>query len=248
MLWRSLLGASRGASRAARAQSWRVMAHHNEGMLLGEEGRETAEMIASSGTVGADRPTSLGKSLPSEGVAISRNQHWPVPLSPLPPPHANAIEQGRADRARALFARLAERESSAQLNKDAVRCMTAEPEAASSEHFPLLPVLHEDDDIVAIMKPSGLYCEDVAELLKRMLQRRAALVEAEMVALTLMHRLDRDTSGVMLLSKTPAATKSLSKGFSTHSAQKTYIALGFCRGPPPDWTAQTLRTGELRVE
>ncbi|VAV86874.1 Ribosomal large subunit pseudouridine synthase C, partial [hydrothermal vent metagenome] len=41
----------------------------------------------------------------------------------------------------------------------------------------------------------------------------------------LVHRLDRDTSGLLILGRTPAATAALAKAFKSRSAKKTYLAI-----------------------
>lgn len=235
------------------------MAHEDAGMIeFDREGRASASCTKP----GAEREAILGGSTdarPSsrdsagESIASRSEQSWPVPLSPLPPPHANAIEQERAARTRAMFARLMENEATAQAMIGPVEFIPSEAHPASSDPIPLLRVLYEDDDMIAVAKPSGLYCDDVTVLLNKRLHKETAVVAPVGVAhervptLTLMHRLDRDTSGVMLLSKTAEATRSLSKAFSGHGARKTYVALGLCSGPPPTWTSQKIRTGKLRV-
>jgi len=96
----------------------------------------------------------------------------------------------------------------------------------------MLSVVHEDDDVIAVGKPSGLYCDDVTELLKRMFQRRAAVSKGRVVPLTLMHRLDRDTSRVVLSARTPEALpKALGKAFSSHRPESSLPPSGLCHGP-----------------
>jgi len=41
----------------------------------------------------------------------------------------------------------------------------------------------------------------------------------------IVHRLDKDTSGVLLLAKTPAARASLSHAFEARATKKTYLAI-----------------------
>lgn len=85
-----------------------------------------------------------------------------------------------------------------------------------------LDVLHEDSDIIVVNKPSGLLSvpgrgEDLADCLLTRLQ--AAFPQTLLV-----HRLDRDTSGVMVFAQTPHAQRSLSMQFEKRSTKKTYVA------------------------
>ncbi|SLN27567.1 Ribosomal large subunit pseudouridine synthase A [Roseovarius albus] len=94
-----------------------------------------------------------------------------------------------------------------------------------SNYFPPdtpLDVLHEDYEILAVNKPAGLLSvpgrgEHLADCLLTRVQ------EAFPTAL-LVHRLDRDTSGVMVFGLTPHAQRSLSMQFETRKTKKTYVA------------------------
>ena len=85
-----------------------------------------------------------------------------------------------------------------------------------------LDILHEDSDIVAVNKPSGLLSvpgrgEHLADCLITRVQ--AAFPQALLV-----HRLDRDTSGVMIFGQTPHAQRHLSMQFEQRKTRKTYVA------------------------
>jgi 23S rRNA pseudouridine1911/1915/1917 synthase len=97
------------------------------------------------------------------------------------------------------------------------RASTAAPPAAAP-----LRILHEDRDVLAVDKPPGLPAQPtpggVTSLLllaSTHLRREAGLV----------HRLDRDTSGVTVFGKTPAATSALAASFRTGTARKQYLAV-----------------------
>ena len=85
-----------------------------------------------------------------------------------------------------------------------------------------LDILHEDAQIVAVNKPAGLLSvpgrgEHLADcLLSRV---KAAFPDALLV-----HRLDRDTSGVIVFALTPHAQRSLSMQFEQRATKKTYVA------------------------
>jgi len=85
-----------------------------------------------------------------------------------------------------------------------------------------LEILHEDADMLAVVKPAGLLSvpgrgEDLTDCLIA----RLAVVFPNVL---LVHRLDRDTSGVMVFALTPHAQRRLSMEFETRRARKTYLA------------------------
>ncbi len=86
-------------------------------------------------------------------------------------------------------------------------------------------ILFQDDDVLAIDKPAGLavqggsrtktHIDAVLDRLRLGAKERPRLV----------HRLDRDTSGVLLLGRTRLAANMLSKAFKSRDAEKSYWAL-----------------------
>ncbi len=93
------------------------------------------------------------------------------------------------------------------------------------------PILYEDDFMMAINKPAGLVVHPsaghtdgntVAEILMPHFQKGPWPDEMRP---GLVHRLDRDTSGVMVLAKNPEAHVKLSKQFANRQTKKTYVAL-----------------------
>jgi 23S rRNA pseudouridine955/2504/2580 synthase len=85
-------------------------------------------------------------------------------------------------------------------------------------------VIYEDDDVLALNKPAGLAVQGGTKTIKHIDRLLGAWGEgASRPRLT--HRLDRDTSGVLLLAKTPDAAAFLAGGFAKRRAEKTYWAL-----------------------
>lgn len=85
------------------------------------------------------------------------------------------------------------------------------------------PILYEDEWLLAVSKPAGLVVHGGSG-------HEAGLVEAlkqlrGLPDLRLAHRLDRDTSGVLLLAKSLAALRQLTASFREREMQKTYFAL-----------------------
>lgn len=93
-----------------------------------------------------------------------------------------------------------------------------------------LDVLHEDAEMLVVSKPAGLLSvpgkgPDLADCLITRIQ--AAWPQALLV-----HRLDRDTSGVMVFGVTPHAQRFLSRQFELRAAKKSYIARVWGRMTP----------------
>jgi 23S rRNA pseudouridine955/2504/2580 synthase len=92
-------------------------------------------------------------------------------------------------------------------------------------------ILYEDDDVLVLNKPFGLAVQGgtgTKRHIDGMLSGMADRFGGERPRLV--HRLDRDTSGVLLVAKTREAAAKLGRTFQTRSAAKTYWAL--VRGVP----------------
>lgn len=85
-----------------------------------------------------------------------------------------------------------------------------------------IKVLYEDSNILAIDKPSGiLTCPDQRSKEKTVFD----LFLKEYPKLELVHRLDRDTSGVLLFAKNKKVHEFLKKQFQDRTIKKTYVAV-----------------------
>ena len=97
--------------------------------------------------------------------------------------------------------------------------------AVSSDYTPPddpLDFLHDDAELVVVNKPAGLLSvpgrgEHLADCLM-------SRVQAVFPHALLVHRLDRDTSGVMVFALTPHAQRHLSQQFQNRTSRKTYVA------------------------
>ncbi|WP_419251701.1 RluA family pseudouridine synthase [Caulobacter sp. ErkDOM-YI] len=85
-------------------------------------------------------------------------------------------------------------------------------------------VLYEDEEVLALNKPAGLAVQGGTKTTHHIDKLLSAWGEG-VNRPKLVHRLDRDTSGVLLLGKTPAAAARLSGSFAKRKAQKTYWAI-----------------------
>jgi 23S rRNA pseudouridine1911/1915/1917 synthase len=98
-----------------------------------------------------------------------------------------------------------------------------------------LPVLFEDEHLLAISKPAGIPVHPTARYHRNTVIR--VLQDLRPGAfLSLAHRLDRETSGVLFLAKTPAADRAIKRTFQEREdIEKTYIALCWGRAPAPSF-------------
>ena len=101
---------------------------------------------------------------------------------------------------------------------------------AQPESIPLV-VLYEDDDVMAINKPAGMTVHAGAgaasgTLVNALLGRGQALSQSgDPLRPGIVHRLDKETSGVILVAKNDAAHAKLGEAFRQRAVKKTYIAL-----------------------
>jgi tRNA pseudouridine32 synthase / 23S rRNA pseudouridine746 synthase len=86
-----------------------------------------------------------------------------------------------------------------------------------------LHILFENPDLIAVSKPEGLTSIPGSEKGNDTLL--ALLSKQYGQKLFVVHRLDKDVSGVMLFAKNPAAHKCLNDQFAAHTIKKTYLAL-----------------------
>jgi 23S rRNA pseudouridine1911/1915/1917 synthase len=91
-----------------------------------------------------------------------------------------------------------------------------------------LKVLHESDDEIVISKPAGMLSHAKGPISGEVsvadwLQPRTTDLDAQRSGIV--HRLDRATSGVMILAKNPRAKSWLMKQFSDRNVHKKYLAI-----------------------
>jgi 23S rRNA pseudouridine1911/1915/1917 synthase len=101
-----------------------------------------------------------------------------------------------------------------------------------------IEVVHEDDDIAVIVKPAGLVTHPghgalTGTLVHALLGRGMPLAPAGGTQRPgIVHRLDKDTSGLMVIAKTDAAHRALASMFAKREVSKTYRALVWGRPQP----------------
>ena len=92
-----------------------------------------------------------------------------------------------------------------------------------------LPILYEDDDVLVVNKPSGLLTHakgglsdepTVAEIIR---PKTSFATDTDRPGIV--HRLDRDTSGLLIIAKNPESAAHLQRQFAERTAKKTYVAI-----------------------
>lgn len=87
----------------------------------------------------------------------------------------------------------------------------------------IIPILYQDESLVIVEKPAGMpvlpdgWIKDSTYLFK--------ILSDQIGRIYLVHRLDKQTSGIILFSKTAEAHKSLSIQFENHLISKKYLAI-----------------------
>ena len=99
---------------------------------------------------------------------------------------------------------------------------------------PQLVILWQDESLLAINKPAGLPAHPPVSGRPNALDQVSEFLAAHggTAPPILLHRLDADTTGLLLFALTRAANLSLSRQFSEHQIEKTYLAL--VSGNPPE--------------
>jgi 23S rRNA pseudouridine1911/1915/1917 synthase len=113
-----------------------------------------------------------------------------------------------------------------------VSVVPREPLRAAPVEIPL-EILYEDADVVVVNKPAGLVVhpgagteEGEATLAGALLHRYGGLsAEGGAVRPGIVHRLDKGTSGAMVVARTDAAHRALAAQFAARSVEKIYVAL-----------------------
>jgi 23S rRNA pseudouridine1911/1915/1917 synthase len=117
---------------------------------------------------------------------------------------------------------------------------TEESRAYRPEPLPIV-VVHEDDDLLVIDKAAGMVVHPAAgnwsgTLLNALLARdprSAALPRAGIV-----HRLDKDTSGLMVVGRTLAAVTALTRAIAAREVQRRYLAIATGDAPQARWSIE----------
>ncbi len=94
-------------------------------------------------------------------------------------------------------------------------------------------VIYEDDQVLALNKPTGLSSQGARGGVNSLEDLLVVFARSNGKRPHLVHRLDRDTSGVILAAKTKPAAAFLGKRIAARQVRKTYLAIVAPRGPEP---------------
>ncbi|MFA9201868.1 MAG: RluA family pseudouridine synthase [Cypionkella sp.] len=118
----------------------------------------------------------------------------------------------------------------------AIALPAPEPLDAQPQDIPL-HIVFEDDDLIVVDKPPGLVVHPAAgnrdgTLVNALLHHCAGRLSGINGALRpgIVHRIDKDTSGLLVVAKSDAAHEGLARQFADHSIARTYLAV--CAGRP----------------
>ena len=110
----------------------------------------------------------------------------------------------------------------------------AVPEPTALHNLPqdiALTIIHEDDDLLVVDKPAGLVVHPAAgnadgTLVNALLHHCAGRLSGigGVARPGIVHRIDKDTSGLLVVAKTDAAHEGLARQFEAHSIDRRYVA------------------------
>lgn len=117
-----------------------------------------------------------------------------------------------------------------------VRPAPPPPSGAVPQDLPLR-ILFEDDALLVLDKPAGQVVHPApghreGTLVNALLHHLGDTTVGDPERPGIVHRLDKDTSGVMVVAKTPQAHAALVERFSTHDIEREYLAIAV--GAPPE--------------
>ncbi len=163
-----------------------------------------------------------------------RDSGWTAPLARLLPEHSSHPHRQGLDRGRAKSRSGACRRSHATRVAEAVPCirltLSERPldREVLAERTILLDVVYEDDQVLVIAKPAGLVVHPGAGNTCHTLQNALLGRDPALAALPragIVHRLDKDTSGLLVVARTPRAQTALSRQLLARSVSREYLAI-----------------------
>jgi 23S rRNA pseudouridine1911/1915/1917 synthase len=105
----------------------------------------------------------------------------------------------------------------------------AQPPKAADFSDRTLPILYQDEDVIVINKPVGVLTHSKGALHSEFTVadffRNYTTFHTHTDRPGIVHRLDRDTSGIMIGARTPEAGEWLQKQFADRKVKKTYLAI-----------------------
>lgn len=118
--------------------------------------------------------------------------------------------------------------------------LPSEPEAALAAEAIPLAIVYQDDDIIVVDKPAGLTVHPApghprGTLVNALLALAPELAESgDTLRPGIVHRLDRDTSGLLVVARSDRAHEALTRQLKEREVSKTYLALVQGSPEPPE--------------
>ncbi len=140
------------------------------------------------------------------------------------------------------------------LDKDKINLEIPEPKKASIRPFDFkLNIIHEDNDLLIINKPAGIimhpgagnYDNTIVNALMHYCKDNLSNIGDELRP-GIVHRIDKDTSGLVVVAKNNVTHENLSKQFSEHTIHRTYQLMVWGKIRPQSGKIETLITRSSR--
>ena len=109
--------------------------------------------------------------------------------------------------------------------EDKVEIVDKREVSAKDEAFVKSLVIYKDENIIVLNKPSGLAVQGGTKIERHLDKMLPALKFGKEEAPKLVHRIDKETSGLLVLARDRKNADLLTKAFREHNLQKTYLAL-----------------------
>ncbi len=121
------------------------------------------------------------------------------------------------------------------------------PELSAEPEVMPLAILYEDDDLLVLDKPAGLVVHPAAghetgTLVNALLHHAPQMQGLGGVEVRpgLVHRIDKDTSGLLVVSKNERSMQKLAADFAAHRLERRYVAIALGTIPEPHLSVSTL--------
>ena len=140
------------------------------------------------------------------------------------------------------------------LDKDKINLEIPEPKKTSIKPFDFkLNIVHEDDDLLIIDKPSGIimhpgagnYDNTIVNALMYYCKGNLSNIGDELRP-GIVHRIDKDTSGLVVVAKNNVTHENLSKQFNEHTIHRIYQLMVWGKLRPQSGKIETLITRSAR--
>ncbi len=107
-------------------------------------------------------------------------------------------------------------------------------------------VVFEDEHLLVVNKPAGWNTHAPSPFAGEGIYEWLRHREPRWASLSILHRLDKETSGLLIFGKTPLANRSLTAQFTERTVEKRYLLVTDAPTPAEEWTTETaiVRVGE----